>query len=266
LKNIKNNSIMPPHTVFIVPYRDREAHKKRFEIYIDSVLKYNGWVENVDVEIFFTHQCDNRSFNRGGMKNMGLLLLKQKYPTTYKNITIVFHDVDSIPESPSLIPYKTTNGTVSHYYGFTFVLGGILAIKAVDFERVNGFPCFWGWGLEDNALYNRCVNAGIKVDRSIFFTSTDKRISREGELPTRQWSRSEGYQYRHSTKNGYSTIKNVKYTINNRMMNITSFTTDSEYIPGDLVSSGGRTLCNLPVIHPCKNIFSSIKSASIHKK
>ena len=53
---------------------------------------------------------------------MGLRLVKDKYPN-YKDITLIFHDVDSIPNTPSLFPYKTSKGTVSHYYGFKFVLG-----------------------------------------------------------------------------------------------------------------------------------------------
>ena len=246
---------MSPHTVFIIPYRDRAEHKRRFEIYIAEVLRYNQWTEGIDVDIFFTHQCDKRSFNRGGMKNMGLKLLKDKYPH-YKNITMVFHDIDSIPNSPSLFPYKTTVGKVAHYYGFTFVLGGILAIKAGDFELVNGFPCFWGWGLEDNALQTRCLSNGIEIDRSIFVPVLDKSVSRDGELPVRTWSKDEGYMYKKGAKCGYDKMKHIKYTIDGRMMNVTHFDPLSPYDESSMVTT--KPFRKIPIIHPLRNTFSNI--------
>ena len=47
------------------------------DILVDS-FNNNNWKEGIDVDIFFTHQFDNRSFNRGGMKNMGLRIVKDK--------------------------------------------------------------------------------------------------------------------------------------------------------------------------------------------
>jgi hypothetical protein len=141
-----------PEVVFVVPYRNREQHKTFFTRYMtDYILK--------DVkfrwQILFIHQCDTRAFNRGAMKNLGFKYLKDTYPKYYKDITIVFNDVDTVPYRPGLVDYQTTRGVVKHFYGFNFALGGLVSIKAGDFEIINGFPNLWGWGFEDNELQLR---------------------------------------------------------------------------------------------------------------
>ena len=122
-----------------------------------------------DYEIYFSHQVDFRPFNRGAMKNIGFLAMKQKYPTDYNNITFVFHDVDTIPYKKNLLNYETTDGIIKHFYGYEFALGGIFSIKGKDFERVNGFPNMWGWSMEDNIIQQRILENGLKIDRNNFF-------------------------------------------------------------------------------------------------
>ena len=95
-------------------------------------------------EIYFAHQCDNRPFNRGAMKNLGFIAIKNKYPNHYKDITFIFNDVDTFPGEKGMIDYITTPGIVKHYYGFNFALGGIFSICGADFEKAKGFPNFWG--------------------------------------------------------------------------------------------------------------------------
>ena len=157
-----------PKIIFIVPYRDREAHKNMFVRMMDYILED---VSEDDYEIYFSHQKDERHFNRGAMKNLGFIYAKEKYPEHYKDITFVFNDVDTLPGIKNLWNFETTKGVVKHYYGFKFALGGILSIKGSDFEKINGFPCYWGWGFEDNALQWRCDKQKITIDRSIFIHS-----------------------------------------------------------------------------------------------
>ena len=130
-------SVLTPKFVFIVPYRNRPQHKFFFSNYISSIL-----IDNSDYEIYFSHQCDARSFNRGGTKNIGFLAIKNKYPNGYKDITFVFNDVDTIPFT-NLFDYETVPGIVKHFYGFKYALGGIVSIKGSDFEATNGYPNFW---------------------------------------------------------------------------------------------------------------------------
>ena len=155
-----------PKIIFIVPYRDREAQKNMFIRMMDYVLED---VNNEDYEIYFSHQKDERPFNRGAMKNLGFIHIRDKYPMHYKEMTFVFNDVDTLPGIKNLWDYNTKAGSVKHFYGYTFALGGIVSILGKDFERINGYPSYWGWGCEDNCLQYRCMKKNIKIDRSIFY-------------------------------------------------------------------------------------------------
>ena len=65
-KNV--NKVVVPKMIFIVPYRNREQHKTFFSKYMEFIMED---VSKDDYEIYFSHQCDKRNLNRGGMKNIG---------------------------------------------------------------------------------------------------------------------------------------------------------------------------------------------------
>jgi hypothetical protein len=152
-----------PKRVFIVPYRNRIQHKFFFSKYMSFLLE-----DNKDYEIYFSHQTDTRTFNRGAVKNIGFLAIKSKYPEHYKDITFIFNDIDIIPFY-KIFDYQTNHGVVKHYYGFKYALGGIVVMKGADFEKINGFPCYWGWGMEDTTLQKRCERNSLLIDRSNFY-------------------------------------------------------------------------------------------------
>ena len=152
-----------PKRVSIVPYRNRLQHKFFFSKYMTFLLE-----DNKDYEIYFSHQCDARTFNRGAVKNIGFLAIKNKYPDHYIHITFIFNDIDTIPFH-KIFDYQTDHGVVKHYYGFKYALGGIVVMKGADFEKINGFPCYWGWGMEDNTLQKRCERHKLVIDRSNFY-------------------------------------------------------------------------------------------------
>ena len=147
-----------PEKIFIVPYRDRAPQKMAF-IHIMS------WIlEGQNYRILFIHQKDTRPFNRGAIKNIGFIYVKDTYPEHYKNITLIFHDIDYISWRRNQFNFTTRAGVVTHHLGFDKSMGGIFSIKAGDFEKINGFPNIWTWGLEDNIVYNRCRRVGLHID------------------------------------------------------------------------------------------------------
>jgi len=204
-----------PEIVFIVPYRNRIQHKYFFSNYMPSIMKdYND-----NYEIYFSHQCDARSFNRGGTKNIGFLAVKAKYPNAYKDITFVFNDIDTLPFT-NIFDYKTKHGIVKHFYGFQYALGGIVSITGSDFEKTNGFPSFWGWGMEDNVLQMRCEKVGLKIDRSQFYPIGSPDILQFFDGVSRLINRKDPWRATNDNGiDGVRTIHKLEYTIDTESKN-----------------------------------------------
>jgi len=229
MSNINNVEVtVVPKLAFIVPYRDRKEHLTFFSVYMKHVLSV---YDPKDYIVRFVHQKDARPFNRGGMKNIGFLAIKNEYPNDYQNITFVFNDVDTVPYDKNVIQYDTRAGIVKHFYGVQFALGGIFSIKGADFEKTNGFPNFWAWGGEDNYMQHRVLQSGLKIDRRNFFPLQSPQILQMVEGIMRTISRSEAEMVFYKTTNdGLNTIRNLKYEFNNQdgdkqFIDVTSFDT-----------------------------------------
>ena len=142
----------------IIPYRndelkEREKHLKWF------IEKTKIFDKNVKI-LIIEQSNDNKKFNRGKLLNIGIQLSK--------NVEYcILHDVDLFPDKQLLEYYYTYPNKPIHiariwtnkYTHFTF-FGGITSISKKMLLKANGFPNnFYGWGGEDDALYNRiCKN------------------------------------------------------------------------------------------------------------
>ena len=202
-------------------------------------------------KIFFAHQKDARPFNRGGMKNIGFIAMRNLYPNDYKNITFVFNDIDTTPGEKNLLNYKTTHGNVKHFYGFKFALGGIFSITGGDFEKIGGFPNYWAWGLEDNDIKGRVERHNLIIDRSQFYPFADARIIHIPYNYKRILSKQQSWRAGANCTEGINDIKNLKYSINNEYIDITSFTTrvdpyDDNYVETNLAGKIPRDVNFIP--------------------
>lgn len=201
--------------IFIIPYRNREQHKYFFIKHMTPILeKYN-------YELIFVHQNDNRTFNRGAMKNIGFLYAKEKYEN-YKDITFVFHDIDTLPYREDLFNYHTTTNKIKHFYGFTFCLGGIFSIKGEDFEKINGFPNYWNWGYEDNVIQTRALKYNILIDRNEFKEFCNMDILHLLDNPNKiklKIKKKDILQ----TYDGINTLKNINYNHIDNMLHVNYF-------------------------------------------
>ena len=256
-----DNVLSIPKLVFIVPYRDRIQHKQFFTKYMEFIMED---YKKEDYEVFFIHQTDKQPFNRGAMKNIGFLAIKEKYPYFYKNITFVFNDVDTLPYTKNLLPYETREGIVKHFYGFTFALGGIFSIKGGDFEKINGFPNLWGWSQEDNIIYMRAISNGLNVDRSTFFKIYDNNILQFVDNMNKTISKKEVLQsYERDYNFGLNNISDINMKIENEFVHVYNFISESN--PRDLHFSNHNLLENKGKIKISASEKTSLKKTSLKK-
>ena len=155
--------------VYIVPYRDRKEHLEFFKTYLPHV-------DTLDYKVLVVQQCDTLPFNRGAMKNIGFLAVKQLYPENYKEISLIFNDVDIMPYKEGVFHTDTDVGVVRHNYGYPTCLSASFVIKAGDFEKAGGFPNIWSWGLEDYIMQERVLAVGLKIDRTRFRQVGDRSV------------------------------------------------------------------------------------------
>ena len=215
-KNPENNDLADtkivkeiiPEKVIIVPYRDREPHKLVFTRVMPYILGDSNY------RILFIHQKDRRPFNRGGIKNIGFHYVKRKWPNHWQNMTLVFHDIDFMAYKKGQFSFDTKHGEINHFYGYPHTLGGIFAIKGIDFEKTAGFPNIWTWGLEDNVLKERAQAVNLRIVRTQFVhaqTQTKNIISL-----WHGWDRllnpNTGLQKMHYQKDSLWTILNMKWS------------------------------------------------------
>jgi hypothetical protein len=195
---------------FIIPYRDRSEHLEEF------VKSFSNLYQDKDCEFIFVHQCDTRPFNRGAMKNIGFLEFSKYRPDGL----FIFNDIDVLPTYDGSIVYDTAKGQVRHpAYGVANVnLGGICCFWKDEFDAVNGFPNYWGWGPEDMCIKWRVSERKITIDESNHAqlnSSKCKRLDHKRDPKEPEYDR-EGHKIfnqEKKTKVSKDGIKNIKYEV-----------------------------------------------------
>ncbi len=180
--NVDNITDTRYNIAIIIPHRDRIQHLIRFKSHMESM---NKLLNNNHYDVYVIDQNNADKFNRGFLLNMGYLIAKKH--KSYDRY--IFHDVDSYPDEELFkLYFKYINLNIHYaspnlgykYNNYTF-FGGIISFNSVDFEKINGFPnTFFGWGGEDDALFNRCVKYNIPIYRP----SKGSYILAEHESPT----------------------------------------------------------------------------------
>lgn len=147
---------------FIIPYRNRKEHLnefiKRFAVF------------NIDAHFYIIHQIHPGDFNRGALLNIGFLEASKINPDGL----FIFHDVDTYPTYWGSINYETKKGEIRHPIKTDENLGTICCFWKKEFELINGFPNYWGWGIEDCTILHRAQKYNIPIDRNNSVDLNDK--------------------------------------------------------------------------------------------
>ena len=161
-KNISKNSQMK--ICIVVPYRDREEHLKQFIPCMERCLA----AQDLDYGILIVEQEVGKPFNRGKLLNIGFDYTKCEYDN------YCFHDVDMLPVDSDYSYCDTPTHLATEVEQFKYKLpfptyfGGVIIFDRESFKKINGFANeYWGWGSEDNDLYDRCGLSGINMSRKI---------------------------------------------------------------------------------------------------
>ncbi|XP_062985109.1 beta-1,4-galactosyltransferase 1 [Elgaria multicarinata webbii] len=150
----------------IIPFRNRDEHLKYWLYYLHPILQR----QQLDYGIYVINQGGEETFNRAKLLNIGFTEALKEYDYD----CFVFSDVDLIPMDDRNI-YKCYSqprhlSVSMDKFGFRLpynqYFGGVSALSKEQFQKINGFPNnYWGWGGEDDDIYNRLVFKGMGISR-----------------------------------------------------------------------------------------------------
>lgn len=166
-RHTPKNCVALQKVAFIIPFRHRDEHLKYWLYYLHPILQR----QQLDYGVYVINQQDGEeTFNRAKLLNIGFVeALKE-----YNYDCFVFSDVDLIPMDDRNI-YKCYSqprhlSVSMDKFGFRLpykqYFGGVSALSKDQFQKINGFPNnYWGWGGEDDDIYNRIVSRGMSLSR-----------------------------------------------------------------------------------------------------
>lgn len=156
----------PSKVAIIIPFRNRKDHLVKFKSHFSTLN-----LDENTLDVYIIDQNNNEKFNRGLLLNIGFTISKLKSYDRY-----IFHDVDTYPDLKMFETYFKFIDYNIHFtspklanikYNFDDFFGGVESFTESDFEKINGFPnTFFGWGGEDDSLYNRSVANGLTIYRT----------------------------------------------------------------------------------------------------
>ncbi|XP_053180216.1 beta-1,4-galactosyltransferase 1 isoform X2 [Scomber japonicus] len=150
----------------IIPFRKRDEHLKFWLYYLHPILQR----QQLDYGVYVINQDGDVIFNRAKLLNVGYTEALKEYDYD----CFVFSDVDLIPMDDRNT-YKCFSqprhlSVSMDKFGFRLpynqYFGGVSSMSKEQYLKINGFPNnYWGWGGEDDDIYNRLASKGMSISR-----------------------------------------------------------------------------------------------------
>ncbi|KAL1023684.1 hypothetical protein UPYG_G00044540 [Umbra pygmaea] len=150
----------------IIPFRHREEHLRFWLHYLHPILQR----QQLDYGVYVINQNGESSFNRAKLMNIGYVEALKEYDYD----CFVFSDVDLIPmdDRNTYRCYSQPRHLSVSMDKFRFKLpyktyfGGVCSLSKMQILEINGFPnTYWGWGGEDDDIFNRLNHRGMFISR-----------------------------------------------------------------------------------------------------
>uniref|UniRef100_A0A8C3QTK4 Beta-1,4-galactosyltransferase n=1 Tax=Cyanoderma ruficeps TaxID=181631 RepID=A0A8C3QTK4_9PASS len=150
----------------LIPFRNRYEHLPVLFRHLIPMLQR----QRLQFAFYVVEQAGTQPFNRAMLFNVG-------FREAMKDLDwdcLIFHDVDHIPENDrnyygcGQMPRHFAAKLDKYMYLLPYneFFGGVSGLTVEQFQKINGFPnAFWGWGGEDDDLWNRVQFAGYSVTR-----------------------------------------------------------------------------------------------------
>nr|XP_003407363.1 LOW QUALITY PROTEIN: beta-1,4-galactosyltransferase 1 [Loxodonta africana] len=160
------NCVSPHKVAIIIPFRNRQEHLKYWLYYLHPILQR----QQLDYGVYVINQDGDSMFNRAKLLNIGF----QEALKDYDYNCFVFSDVDLIPmddhNTYRCFSQPRHISVAMDKFGFSLpyvqYFGGVSALSKQQFLTINGFPNnYWGWGGEDDDIFNRLVFKGMSISR-----------------------------------------------------------------------------------------------------
>ncbi|CAN9515225.1 unnamed protein product [Ophioblennius macclurei] len=151
----------------IIPFRKREEHLKYWLYYLHPILQR----QQLDYGVYVINQDGDEVFNRAKLLNVGYTEALKDYDYD----CFVFSDVDLIPmddrNTYRCFSQPRHLSVSMDKFGFRLpynqYFGGVSSMSKEQYRKINGFPNnYWGWGGEDDDIYNRLASKGMSISRA----------------------------------------------------------------------------------------------------
>uniref|UniRef100_A0A3Q2ZN11 Beta-1,4-galactosyltransferase n=1 Tax=Kryptolebias marmoratus TaxID=37003 RepID=A0A3Q2ZN11_KRYMA len=177
------NCVSKQKVAIIIPFRNRYEHLSHWLYYLHPILMR----QQVDYGVYVINQDGEGLFNKAKLMNAGHVEALKEYDYD----CFVFADVDMIPlddqnlyrcfDSPRHLAVAVDK--FNFHLPYNNLFGGVISLSKDQFLKVNGFSnTFWGWGGEDDDLYNRVMIRLKSISRPDSMIGRYKMIKHNRDL------------------------------------------------------------------------------------